>query len=214
MTRYLVTTGPSVLSSPHSQPILFLILSSPLLLGKLLLFFLCLLSLSYLLPSFSHPFYPLFFLFLLCFFTLLYFVSPSLFSSSSPFLLIPFHHSLFYPFDLGLVASIKVFSHPSSPFSLSFISLISLISLSPLSSHFHAARWAAMLCVFISVCGRGGGLVPATNGLLENTDSHASQSGELGREGGRIWSEAEGRVVLGRDGGRHTRDRVVVVVEN
>lgn len=63
-------------------------------------------------------------------------------------------------------------------------------SLSPVSSHFHAARWAAMLCFFIAVCGRGGGLLPATNGLLENTDSHASQSGELGREGGRIWNEA------------------------
>lgn len=72
------------------------------------------------------------------------------------------------------------------------------ISLSPLSSHFHADCWAATLCIFISVCGRRGGLVPATNGLLENTDSHASQSGELGREGGRIWSEAEGRVVSER----------------
>lgn len=37
--------------------------------------------------------------------------------------------------------------------------------------------------------------MPATNGLLENTDSHASQSGELGREGGKVWSEAERRVV-------------------
>lgn len=36
--------------------------------------------------------------------------------------------------------------------------------------------------------------MPATNGLLENTDSHASQSGELGR----IWSKAEGRVVSER----------------
>ena len=52
--------------------------------------------------------------------------------------------------------------------------------------------------------------MPATNGLLENTDSHASQSAELGREGGRIWSEAEGRVVSERDVGRHARDRVVV----
>lgn len=40
--------------------------------------------------------------------------------------------------------------------------------------------------------------MPATNGLLENTDSHASQSRELGREAGRIWSEAEGRVVSER----------------
>lgn len=52
--------------------------------------------------------------------------------------------------------------------------------------------------------------MPATNGLLENTDSHASQSGELGGEGGRIWSKAEGRMVSERDGGRHTRERVVV----
>ena len=40
--------------------------------------------------------------------------------------------------------------------------------------------------------------MPATNGLLENTDSHASQSAELGREGGRVWSEAERRVVSER----------------
>ncbi len=51
--------------------------------------------------------------------------------------------------------------------------------------------------------------MPATNGLLENTDSHASQLGELGREGGRIWKEAEGRVVSERDGGRHAGERVV-----
>lgn len=52
--------------------------------------------------------------------------------------------------------------------------------------------------------------MPATNGLLENTDSHASQARELGREARRIWSEAEGRMVSERDGGRHTRDRVLV----
>lgn len=50
--------------------------------------------------------------------------------------------------------------------------------------------------------------MPATNGLLENTDSHASQARELGREARRIWSEAEGRRVSERDGGRHTRDSV------
>lgn len=36
-----------------------------------------------------------------------------------------------------------------------------------------------MLCVFIAVCGSGGGPLPATNGLLENTDSYASPCGEL-----------------------------------
>lgn len=39
-----------------------------------------------------------------------------------------------------------------------------------------------MLCVFIAVCGRGGGPLPATNGLLENTDSYASPCGELWRK--------------------------------
>lgn len=88
---------------------------------------------------------------------------------------------------LRRLANIEAFSHPPS----SFLSPASL-HLSPLSSRFHAARWAVMLCVFIPVCGRGGSLVPAANGLLKNTDSHTSQSGELGREGGRrIWSEAE-----------------------
>lgn len=65
---------------------------------------------------------------------------------------------------------------------LLFSPLFSSILLFPLSSHFHATHWAATLSVFISVCGRGGSPVPATNGLLENTDSHASQSGELHRE--------------------------------
>lgn len=53
--------------------------------------------------------------------------------------------------------------------------------------------------------------MPATNGLLENTDSHASQSAEPGREEGRIWSEAEGRVVSERDGGRHGSERKIKV---
>lgn len=55
--------------------------------------------------------------------------------------------------------------------------------------------------------------MPATNGLLETTDSHASQSGEPGRVGRRIWSEADGRVLSERNGGRRTGERVVVKSE-
>lgn len=95
--------------------------------------------------------------------------------------------------------------------SLSLLLLPLSVSLSPQFSHFHATCWATMLYIFISVCGRGSGPVPATNGLLENADSHASQSGELGRGRGRIWSEAEGRVVFRkRVGERLTKERVVV----
>lgn len=164
-------------------------------------------------PDLFLPAFSLFSLFLLlayvffffCSFTPLYLVSPSLFSSSCP-LLSP---------SLPSLPSLPLCSWDSGHYQGVFTSILALLypphlppSLSPLSSHFHAARRAAMLCVFISVCGRGGGLVPATNGLLENTDSHASQARELGREARRIWSEAEGRMVSERDGGRHTRDSV------
>lgn len=58
--------------------------------------------------------------FFFCSFTLVCLVSP-LFSSSSPFLLLPFLHSVLHPFAFGLLASIKgVFS---SFFSLSLVSL-------------------------------------------------------------------------------------------
>lgn len=117
------------------------------------------------------------------------------------------HLPLFFPlFPFPPFSSLPHCSRASGQYQGVFSSILPCLPLSPSvslalppSSHFHAAHRAAMLCVFISVCGRGGGLVPATNGLLENTDSHASQSGRLGREGGRIWSEAEGRVVLERD---------------
>ena len=49
--------------------------------------------------------------------------------------------------------------------------------------------------------------MPAANGLLENTDSHASQSEELGRQGGRIWREAAGRVVFRRETYKGTSGR-------
>lgn len=51
--------------------------------------------------------------------------------------------------------------------------------------------------------------MPATNGLLENTDSHASQSGELGRQPGRMRKGA-GRE---RGFGRETYKGTVVVAK-
>lgn len=103
-------------------------------------------------------------------------------------------YPLFYPFHS--FSSLHLYSwaslHYQGVFTSTLLSLslclslfsplFSSILLFPLSSHFHATHWAATLSVFISVCGRGGSPVPATNGLLENTDSHASQSGELHRE--------------------------------
>lgn len=105
-----------------------------------------------------------------------------------------------------LWGSIKVFSYPSSSFPS--------VSLFPLFSHFHATRWVATLCFFISFYGKRGSPVPATNGLLRNTDSRASQSGELGRKGRRICSEAKKRLMLEREGERYTRERVVVKEKN
>lgn len=52
--------------------------------------------------------------------------------------------------------------------------------------------------------------LPAANGLLENTDGHASQSRERGREGREIWSEARGKVISEGEGGRHTSGRLIV----
>lgn len=87
----------------------------------------------------------------------------------------------FFPLHCKASGQSRCFLSPFFPLSAPPVFL--RLSLSPVSSHFHAAHWAAMLCVFIAVCGRGGGPLPATNGLLENIDSYASQSGELGREG-------------------------------
>lgn len=207
---YLVTIDPHLLSSPHVQPVLFFILSSLPLLWYFLAFYLflrCLLMstpLSLWIEGFSFCLF--FHLHVLLFSFISSFFSPpgsrsmvfvfifSLLSvwclllclhHLSPFLSLPF--ILFTsPLLLGFSSLSRCF-HIHTPFSLSlclslFSPLFSSILLFPLSSHFHATHWAATLSVFISVCGRGGSPVPATNGLLENTDSHASQSGELHRE--------------------------------
>ena len=156
---YLVTTQRSFFSSPPLQPITFVILSSFLSISYL---FFCLHRSCY------FPFSVLYFS-LTCFFLVFL-------MRCSPFFHIFFLAIPLFPlsrapslFSAWLPASTKVFSFPQLPLSL---------PLSSPSSHFHAAGWAATLRVFIAVWARGGGLLPGTNGLLENTDSHASQSAE------------------------------------
>lgn len=118
---------------------------------------------------------------------------PCLFSSLLTLLLLLF---LFSP--PGLAGQYRgVFLSFCRQFSQRIFAVFPSASRSPpLSSHFHAAHWAAVLCVFIAVCGRGGGPLSATNGLLENTDSYASPCGEVWgkREKGK---DLEGRL---RDG--------------
>lgn len=116
VVRYRVTIDLLFLSSPNPQPIQFLIFSSPppprypLVKEFLSSFVFKSLSMESVFPqsSLSLSLSPLFYL-----------ISPSLFLSSSPFLLLPFLHTLLSPFSFGLLAIIKVFSHPSSVFSLS-----------------------------------------------------------------------------------------------
>lgn len=114
---------------------------------------------------------------------------PCLFLSLLTLLLLSFFSS----WPVRLQASIKVFLILlATIFSTSLARVSRRLSLPPPSSHFHATHWAAMLCVFIAVCGRGGGLLSATNGLLENTDSYASPCGE-------VWGKQEkGKDLEGR----------------
>lgn len=125
VVRYRVTIDLLFLSSPNPQPIQFLIFSSPppprypLVKEFLSSFVFKSLSMESVFPqsslslSRSHISCPL------SLSPLFYLISPSLFLSSSPFLLLPFLHTLLSPFSFGLLAIIKVFSHPSSVFSLS-----------------------------------------------------------------------------------------------
>lgn len=186
---YLVTIEPSFLSSPNPQPTPFFTSPAPpawFTLAVFPAFFVFIPLLLIETFSFSPPCFlscfPSFLSILLIFLCFSLFLHSLLFSPP-PTTPLP----LFCPLPLCFWAS----GQYQGVFLILFLSVPRLPpSLSPVSSHFHAARRVAMLCFFIAVCGRGGGLLPATNGLLENTDSHASQSGEPGREGERIWREA------------------------
>lgn len=189
---YLVTIDLWLLSPPRVQPVPFLLLSSrpPLWYFWYLLLF-CFTPCG---PSFPAPgVCSVVFVFVLSLLTIWCLLL--CLHHLSPFLPHPLH-CFHFAHTLGLLLITNLFSNLCSsslsfPLCLSFSlnrrpSLFSVLfpstPLFPLSSHFHATHWAATLSIFISVCGRGGSPVPATNGLSENTDSHASQSGELHRE--------------------------------
>lgn len=176
---YLVTTQPSFFSLPPLQPIPFVILSSslsitfsfvfiPLILNGKLFCLLCTLFRLW------HVVSTLLLNALLSFFT--FSPSPSLLSLN------PVLHP---SFPCGFWPAPRCFLSP-------FVDSLHLfLPLSSPSSHFHVAGWAATLRVFIAAWARGGGLLPGTNGLWENTDSHASHLQNRG-ERGWMWSEAWG----------------------
>lgn len=178
VARYLVTIDRSLLSSPHPQLVPFVIV-----------LFSSFFSYAFLTSSIYTP---------LNMFSLRAQLFSSFFFCSLICAFSPLHHIHFSSTVLQSLLYQGVFTSILHFQSLSSSPLYPSTPIFPLCSHSHATCWAATHPVFISFFGKRGNPVPAANGLLENSDSHASQSGEQGRERRRIWNETKRRIMLQR----------------
>lgn len=235
---YLVTIDPHLLSSPHVQPVLFLILSSLPFFWYFLAFYLflpCLLMstpLSLWIEGFSFCLF--FHLHVLLFsftssfffsswcslsgvclhsFTPFCLMSPSVFASSIPFS-IPSIHSLHLTYTLGLLFIIKVFSHPHS--FLSLCASRSFLPCSPPYFFFHCPLIFMRLTgqphsasLSLSVGEEAAQCQQLMDFWRTQTAMHHSPENYIGRKRRRIWSEAKGRVIWDREGNRRMRERVI-----